>query len=100
MLYLFIEKNELICNEIVLDSFHNELLDLLSSDRHQQIIDNLMLLRNQILNSKINLHLIGSPKKFASSHRLNFDDLKRFHANTKVEKITVLFPLFVCKITL
>lgn len=59
------------------------------NEKHQQIMDDLNLLRNQILNSSINLHLVCDPKKLASTHQLNFDDLKRFRLHDKIEKITI-----------
>jgi hypothetical protein len=86
---LILDIEDFFLNELVLESFHSGLLDLLLNEKNQQIMDDLNRLRNQILNSTINLHLVCDPKKLASANQLNFDDLKRFRHHDKVEKITL-----------
>ncbi|KAI6215187.1 hypothetical protein M3Y94_00355900 [Aphelenchoides besseyi] len=78
-------------NELVLENFHNELHRALQENAnfHKQVMDDLNSLREQILNSSIDLHLIGDPRCFKSTHCLNFGGLQRFRSVNKSKKIMV-----------
>lgn len=86
--YCLLDNADIALNEVVLETFHNELLTMLLYGKYQQVLENLNTFRNQLLNSKINLHLIGNPKKIESTHKLVFDGLKQFVLD---EKIVVSF---------
>ncbi|KAI6188236.1 putative protein C05D11-like isoform X2 [Aphelenchoides besseyi] len=77
--------------ELVLENFHSELHRALKENAsfHKQVMDDLNLLRQQILNSSLDLHLIGDPRRFKSTHCLNFVGLQRFRSVNRSKKITI-----------
>lgn len=72
-----------------MEPFYAEIMQSFMEGNYQHVMDNLQTLRNQLLNGKISLHLVGSPKKFVSAQPIQFEDLKRFCTSDKIEKITV-----------